>query len=134
MTPFQSRIYQIVRRIPRGHVLSYGAVAALAGQPRAARAVGAALSALPDGSEVPWWRVISGSGRITTPRVHHIHKLHRALLRGEDVEVGPAGVDMERHAWQPTPAEIAEIDRAMGDPNRIPVTERRSRLGGSLAK
>lgn len=113
MTPFQSRIYQIVRRIPRGRVLSYGAVAALAGQPRAARAVGAALSALPDDSGVPWWRVISGSGRITTPRVHHIHKLHRTLLLAEDVEVGENGVAMREYAWQPTAGELAELDSSI---------------------
>lgn len=116
MTPFQCRIYQIVRRIPHGRVLSYGAVAALAGRPRAARAVGAALSALPDGSAVPWWRVISGTGRITTPRVHHIHKLHRTLLKSEEVKVGPGGVDMRRYAWQPSAEELIEMARVADAP------------------
>ncbi len=91
--------------IPRGKVLSYGAVAALAGRPRAARAVGAALSALPEGSTVPWWRVINHSGRITTPKIHHIATLQSVLLQKDGIPLGSGRVDMARHAWQPNGKE-----------------------------
>ena len=105
-TPFQTKIYRIVRRIPRGRVLSYGAVAALAGRPRAARAVGAALSALEEGHDVPWWRVINHSGRITSPRIHHIATLQRSLLEEEGVAFRGDRVDMRERAWQPADAEL----------------------------
>jgi methylated-DNA-protein-cysteine methyltransferase-like protein len=61
------RIYQAVRKIPRGRVATYGDVAAMAGLPGRARQVGYALHALPDGSPVPWHRVINAAGRISLP-------------------------------------------------------------------
>lgn len=61
------RIYRAVRRIPRGKVATYGDVAAMAGLPGRARQVGYALHALPDGSPVPWHRVINAAGRISLP-------------------------------------------------------------------
>lgn len=61
------RIYRAVRRIPRGKVATYGDVARMAGLPGRARQVGYALHALPDGSAVPWHRVINAAGRISLP-------------------------------------------------------------------
>jgi methylated-DNA-protein-cysteine methyltransferase-like protein len=91
-------------------VLSYGAVAALAGSPRAARGVGAALSAASPELDLPWWRVINASGRITTPRVFHIARLQRALLAEEGVPLGTSGqVDMDRFAWVPEPSELIAL-------------------------
>lgn len=57
------RIFDVVRRIPRGRVATYGQVAAYAGIPRGARLVGWALRASPAGC--PWWRVINAQGRIS---------------------------------------------------------------------
>jgi len=61
----RERIYSVVARIPRGRVATYGQVARLAGLPGQARLVGYALSALPDGSRVPWHRVINARGEIS---------------------------------------------------------------------
>jgi len=63
------RIYAVVRRIPRGRVSTYGAVARLAGLPGRARQVGYALAALRDGSSVPWHRVVNAQGRLSLARV-----------------------------------------------------------------
>ena len=52
------RIYAVVRRIPEGRVATYGQVASLAGLAGQARQVGYALHALPDGTAVPWHRVV----------------------------------------------------------------------------
>ena len=57
-----NRIFEVVRRIPAGRVLTYGDVAALAGLPGHARLVGYALHALPPGTTVPWHRVINARG------------------------------------------------------------------------
>lgn len=90
-----------MRAIPAGRVASYGAIAAVAGRPRAARAVGRALRALPDGSDVPWWRVIGARGEITIPRSGHARPLQRALLRDDGVAFDPDGrVDMRRYGWR----------------------------------
>lgn len=62
---FYDAVYHVVRQIPRGSVFTYGRVAAALGSPRAARAVGYALFHLPEGSDVPWQRVINAAGRIS---------------------------------------------------------------------
>lgn len=60
---FTSRVLTVVRRIPRGRVATYGDVAAMAGRPRAHRAVGNIMRALDDPS-VPAHRVVSAGGRL----------------------------------------------------------------------
>jgi methylated-DNA-protein-cysteine methyltransferase-like protein len=100
MTTFTERVYRMVRRVPHGRVVSYGGIAALLGQPRAARGVGQALHALPDGSDVPWWRVVNRNGEISIRGVPHGAQLQRALLEGEGVEFGSVGrVDWKRFGW-----------------------------------
>ena len=59
------QIYAVVARVPRGRVVTYGQVAALAGLPRQARLVGYAMHGLPDGSTLPWHRVINAQGKVS---------------------------------------------------------------------
>jgi methylated-DNA-protein-cysteine methyltransferase-like protein len=93
----------VVRRIPRGRVATYGQIAALLGNPRAARTVGWALRALPAGSRVPWHRVIDGAGRIPTNARDHEAALQAQRLRHESVAVGREGsVSLERFRWRPS--------------------------------
>jgi methylated-DNA-protein-cysteine methyltransferase-like protein len=97
---FTARVYRIVRSVPRGRVVSYGGVAAILGKPRAARGVGQALSALPEGSDVPWWRVINGRGEISIKGRIHGAALQRALLRAEGVRFDRSGrVDWTKFGW-----------------------------------
>ena len=65
---FFDKVYIVVRMIPRGRVASYGQIATYLGHPRAARTVGWALHGIPEGSDVPWQRVINAKGRITIPQ------------------------------------------------------------------
>ena len=62
-SPFARRVIAAVRRIPRGRVATYGDVAAMAGRPRAHRAVGTLMRGLADAS-VPAHRVIAAGGRL----------------------------------------------------------------------
>ena len=100
MSDFTARVHDAVRSVPSGRVASYGAIAELAGRPGAARAVGTVLRALPDGVDVPWWRVISARGALTIPRAGHGRRLQRTLLLDEGVAVSDDGrVDLARFGW-----------------------------------
>lgn len=115
MTEFSLRVYELVRRVPRGRVVSYGGVAALLGRPRAARAVGAALAALPDGTDVPWWRVISGKGEISIRPLDHLPARQRALLRREGVRFDRSGrVDWDRYGWTPEDPPGEDEEQGVG--------------------
>ncbi len=94
------RFYAVVRRIPRGTVASYGQVAALAGLPGRARHVGYALHALPDGSTVPWQRVINAAGRISERADPLARERQRGMLEAEGVVFDARGrVDLDRFGW-----------------------------------
>jgi methylated-DNA-protein-cysteine methyltransferase related protein len=100
MTDFTERVYRTVRRVPRGQVVSYGGVAAILGSPRAARGVGHALHALPDGSDVPWWRVVNRNGEISIRGAVHAARLQRVLLEAEGVSFDERGrIDWRRFGW-----------------------------------
>jgi len=94
----RERFYAVVRRIPSGQVSTYGDVARLAGKPGGAREVGWALSSLPEGSDVPWWRVINAQGVI--PYRPHCAELQAELLRGEGILVDVSGrLPLAAHRW-----------------------------------
>jgi methylated-DNA-protein-cysteine methyltransferase-like protein len=96
---FFARVWQVVRAVPRGRVISYGGVARLLGLARGARAVGWALRALPDrlADRVPWHRVVGHDGRISL-RSGLGPELQRRRLRAEGVRFVAGRVDMARHA------------------------------------
>jgi O-6-methylguanine DNA methyltransferase len=87
--PFFARVLSVVRRIPPGRVATYGDVAAMAGQPRAARAVGNIMRACrrPD---VPCHRVIAAGGRLGGYGGNE--GLKRALLTAEGLMVSGSRV------------------------------------------
>lgn len=59
------RIYEAVKRIPKGHVATYGQVAAMAGNPKMSRAVGNALHKNPDPGNIPCFRVVNSKGALS---------------------------------------------------------------------
>lgn len=96
------RIYAVVARIPEGRVATYGQVAALAGLGRAARQVGYALHSLPDGSQLPWHRVINSRGEVSPRAMPGWDGYQRHLLEEEGVVFDERGrVDLERCRWEP---------------------------------
>jgi methylated-DNA-protein-cysteine methyltransferase-like protein len=94
---FRERVLQVVAAIPEGRVVSYGGVAILAGSPRAARGVGSVLNA--HGGDVPWWRVVNGSGRVAPTRPRHAARLQRSLLEAEGVRFSEGQIDFDRFGW-----------------------------------
>ena len=94
------RIYDVVRRIPPGRVATYGQVASLAGLPGQARQVGYALHALPDGSTVPWHRVVNAKGCVSTRALPGPELVQRQLLAREGVVFNARGqVSLEDVRW-----------------------------------
>jgi methylated-DNA-protein-cysteine methyltransferase-like protein len=96
-------ILAAVRAIPRGRVATYGQIARLAGLGGQARRVGYALSALPEGSRVPWHRVVNAAGRIS-PRSddRSVEVLQRWVLESEGVRFDASGrIDLARFRWRP---------------------------------
>ncbi len=95
---FFSQVYEIVRQIPKEKVISYGKIARLLGNPRAARQVGWALRYCPD--ELPWQRVVRADGSIAPGGQAD---LRRGLLEAEGIIFTPDGrVDMDSCGWSPT--------------------------------
>jgi methylated-DNA-protein-cysteine methyltransferase-like protein len=96
-----TRIVEVLRRIPRGKVASYGQIAALAGSPRGARQVVRVLHALSEKKGLPWHRVVNVAGRISLPPGGGF-ELQRAMLRKDAVAVSADGrIDLARHGWRP---------------------------------
>lgn len=78
---FTARVLAVVADVPPGVMVTYGEVAAEAGRPGAARAVGTIMRRRGDG--LPWWRVVPASGRLAP----HLVERQAPLLRREGVEV-----------------------------------------------
>jgi O-6-methylguanine DNA methyltransferase len=96
--PFTRRVLASVRRIPVGRVATYGDVAALAGRPRAARAVGNIMREC-KARDVPCHRVIAAAGRLGGYGGNL--ELKRALLRAEGILVSGLKVrDFTRKRWK----------------------------------
>jgi methylated-DNA-protein-cysteine methyltransferase related protein len=95
-----ARIYAVVRKIPKGRVMSYGAVAWRAGRSRNARQVGYAMHALPDQTTVPWHRVVNAKGMVSTRRTGAGELLQRIILEREGVVFDSRGrIDLKRYAF-----------------------------------
>ena len=98
------RIYEVVRRIPRGRVATYGMVAMVAGYPRAARFAGLAMHHCDDPS-VPCHRVVNASGGLAP---HFVSQ--RARLQREGVRFAGRHVALMHHLWTPRlPSERAGV-------------------------
>lgn len=96
---FAAAVYRLVRRVPRGRVITYGGVARALGRPGAARAVGHAMRRCPPG--VPWHRVVNARGGIS-PRGSGSGMLTQRLrLEAEGVRLRRGRVPLDRHAWLP---------------------------------
>ncbi|HCM1953437.1 TPA: MGMT family protein [Salmonella enterica subsp. salamae serovar 9,46:z4,z24:z39:z42] len=95
---FPQRVWQIVASIPEGFVTTYGDVARLAGSPRAARQVGGVLKRLPEGSALPWHRVVNRHGAISLTGPD-LQRQRQALLAEGVVVSGSGQIDLQRYRW-----------------------------------
>ena len=96
-------IYRLVKRIPRGRVTTYGALAKALKVPGGARVVGYAMAGCPSGRGIPWHRVVGAGGRLII-REPYAGK-QRRLLESEGVEIGAHSLDIKRFGWRPKKAK-----------------------------
>lgn len=96
---FKQEVFDIVAQIPKGRLMSYGDIAALAGHPNAARQVGGLAHFGP--TELPWHRVVNRLGDCASG--YYGGKAgHQQALEAEGVKVKDfRAVDFEDHRWRP---------------------------------
>jgi methylated-DNA-protein-cysteine methyltransferase-like protein len=96
--PFTQAVVELVRRIPRGKVATYGQIAVLAGNAYASRQVARLLHSLSGKEKLPWQRVINSRGTISLPA--QAGEQQRSLLEREGVQFGLHGrVELARYLW-----------------------------------
>ena len=123
---YARRVYDIVARIPRGRVTTYGRIAAALGSPRGARMVGWALMAVVEEQNLPCHRVVNRYGELSGGWHFGHPDVMRALLVAEDVPfAADYRVDLDRCVWEPWNDEGAstaadEVD----DLDLVPLGER----------
>lgn len=128
-------IHAVIRRIPRGHVATYGQVAELAGIPGGARIAAAALKTSKPSDRLPWQRVIGKAGRLRGRIAIHDPvgaAIQRNLLADEGVAIGDSGlVALEVYGWL-APSERPRAGRVRAaSPRRLPRSGSRIRASSS---
>lgn len=96
---FFDTVYACVRAIPQGKVTTYGHIAAMAGNPRAARVVGWALHVNPDPQTIPCYRVVNRAGRLSPAFAFGGENVQRDLLAREGVAFDASGNVKKEYFW-----------------------------------
>lgn len=94
------RIWDVVRKIPVGRVVTYGQVARMAGLGNQARLVGYALHQLPEDTDVPWYRVVNAKGCISLSKIDSGYYIQKAFLEAEGVEFIEDKIDLDNFRWE----------------------------------
>jgi methylated-DNA-protein-cysteine methyltransferase-like protein len=98
---YRERVYKIVRRIPRGRVMTYGQIAYMLGEGYTPRTVGFAMHGA-DESNTPWHRVINSQGRCSTGRIVLPTDKQQRMLEREGIKFDGGGrCDLENYLWIP---------------------------------
>src|SRR5579863_5118463 len=93
-------VYALVKRIPRGRVLTYGGVARALHLPGGARTAGRAMAACPSGRGIPWHRVVGAGGRLLIREPYA--SLQRKFLETEGLQLAEKRIlDFESFEWSP---------------------------------
>ncbi|MGN0426766.1 MAG: methylated-DNA--[protein]-cysteine S-methyltransferase [Agathobacter sp.] len=96
------RIYEAVKKIPKGRVATYGQVAALAGDKNMARAVGSALHRNPDPDTIPCYRVVNSKGELAGEFAFGGPGAQQRLLEADGIEVIDGKVDLKKYGMDMT--------------------------------
>ena len=95
-----NRVYALVKKIPRGRVMTYGGLAKALRLPGGARTAGRAMAANPSGQGVPWHRVVGAGGRLLIREPHA--SLQRKLLESEGLSLAEKRIlNFKNCVWSP---------------------------------
>lgn len=98
---YRERVYEIVRRIPAGRVMTYGQIAAILGAGYTPRTVGFVMHGA-DTKETPWQRVINSQGACSTGKMTVPVNLQQQILEAEGVTFDAKGrCDLKIYQWSP---------------------------------
>ncbi|MCI8343028.1 MAG: MGMT family protein [Clostridia bacterium] len=97
---FYESVYEYLKSVPKGKVVTYGMIAAAIGCPRASRQVGNALHRNPQPVVIPCHRVVNREGRLAPAFAFGGEQVQAELLRGEGVEVINGCVDLSKYIWK----------------------------------
>ena len=103
-------VYRLVKQIPRGRVLSYGALAAALRLRGGARSAGRAMAATPSGKGIPWHRVVGERGKILIREPYA--SLQKKLLESEGIEIIESRLNLKKHLWTPPRKNLAKNVKA----------------------
>jgi methylated-DNA-protein-cysteine methyltransferase-like protein len=105
-------VYTLVKKIPRGKVLTYGALAKATRIPGGARTAGHAMAATPKGQGIPWHRVVGAGGKLLIREPYA--SLQRKLLTTEGAKLTESRVDMKACAWTPPARKLRKAKQKPG--------------------
>lgn len=99
VTSFSQRIINTIKNIPKGKVAMYGQIAAMAGNPQAARQVVRILHTCSEKEHLPWFRVINTKGQISL-KPGSGYELQKSLLESEGVKFDDNDkINFEKYGW-----------------------------------
>ena len=98
---FYDRVYEIVQKIPKGKVTTYGAIGETLGLKSSARLVGMAMKAIPAELDLPAHRVVNRTGALTAAPAFGGYERLRWLLEREGISFRDVRIDMKKHFWHP---------------------------------
>ena len=103
------RIYEAVKRIPKGCVATYGQVAAMAGDKKMARAVGNALHKNPDPEHIPCYRVVNSKGELAGAFAFGGENVQADRLMADGIEVVNGKVDLNKYQMKDEVDELQKL-------------------------
>jgi methylated-DNA-protein-cysteine methyltransferase related protein len=92
-------VYRLVKKVPRGRVITYGQIARLLDLRGGARSAGYAMAASPNGQGIPWHRVVAAGGKLIVREPYA--SLQRRMLESEGTTIKGTRVDLEACGWLP---------------------------------
>jgi methylated-DNA-protein-cysteine methyltransferase related protein len=108
---YRERVYEIVRTIPAGKVMTYGQIAAILGEGYTPRTVGYVMHAA-ETENVPWQRVINSQGSCSTGKMTMPVNLQQNMLESEGVVFSERGkCDLGEYQWRPEGFEPEDADQ-----------------------
>jgi methylated-DNA-protein-cysteine methyltransferase-like protein len=107
---YRTPVYDLVRRIPKGKVMTYGQIAVILGEGYTARTIGYVMHGSP--GDVPWQRVINSQGKCSTGRLTIPLNLQQELLVAEGIQFKPSGkCDLAEYQWYPDGFGADDLDQ-----------------------